>query len=60
MNITVFPFYFANFFNSDINKNAVKLSNPEVGSSNIKTFGFVTSSNPIEVLFLSPPEIPCI
>ena len=35
-------------------------SNPEVGSSNIMALGLVTNSNPIDVLFLSPPEIPLI
>lgn len=38
--------------------NAVKESNPEVGSSRRITLGSVTSSNPIEVLFRSPPESP--
>jgi len=38
--------------------NAVKESSPEVGSSNNITLGSVTSSTPIEVRFLSPPEIP--
>ena len=34
------------------------LSNPEVGSSNRIQVGSLINSNPIEVLFLSPPEIP--
>ena len=38
--------------------NAVKESNPEVGSSNNITVGSVTNSTPIEVLFLSPPDSP--
>ena len=37
---------------------AVNESNPEVGSSRRITYGSETSSNPIEVLFLSPPDIP--
>ena len=37
---------------------AVNESNPEVGSSSNITFGSETSSNPIDVLFFSPPEIP--
>jgi len=36
----------------------VNESNPEVGSSSSIQLGLVTSSNPIEVLFFSPPEIP--
>ena len=40
--------------------NAVNESNPDVGSSKIKTYGFDISSIPILVLFLSPPEIPFI
>jgi hypothetical protein len=36
---------------------AIKESNPEVGSSSINTEGSVTNSTPIEVRFLSPPEI---
>lgn len=37
---------------------AVKESKPDVGSSNKTTYGFVTNSKPIEVLFFYPPEIP--
>jgi len=37
---------------------AVKESKPVVGSSKKIRFGFVINSTPIEVLFLSPPEIP--
>jgi len=37
---------------------AVCESRPEVGSSNISKLGFVISSYPIEVLFLSPPDRP--
>ena len=35
-------------------------SKPVVGSSKNNKLGFVSSSNPIDVLFLSPPEIPLI
>ena len=38
----------------------MKESKPEVGSSKIMALGLVTSSKPIDVLFLSPPEIPFI
>lgn len=37
---------------------AVNESKPEVGSSNRIQNGSVTNSTPIDVLFLSPPEIP--
>ncbi len=37
---------------------AVNESKPEVGSSSRMQQGLVTSSNPIDVLFFSPPEIP--
>jgi hypothetical protein len=40
-----------------INKEVTE-SNPVVGSSNITTRGFEIISHAIEVLFLSPPEIP--
>ena len=39
---------------------AVMESRPEVGSSKNSTLGFVIISYPIEVRFLSPPEIPFI
>ena len=39
---------------------AVNESNPDVGSSRIKTGGSLINSIPIEVLFFSPPEIPLI
>ena len=55
--ITVLP-YWASFFNSKITCKAVVESNPVVGSSKKIIPGFVTSSTPIDVLFLSPPEIP--
>ena len=48
----------AKFFNYYIIKKEVKLSRPDVGSSNNRTFGSVKISNAIEVLFLSPPLIP--
>ena len=35
----------------------LKLSKPDVGSSNIIIDGSVISSTPIDVLFLSPPDI---
>jgi hypothetical protein len=35
---------------------ALKLSNPEVGSSRRRTEGSVISSTPIDALFLSPPD----
>jgi hypothetical protein len=62
--ITVFP-SFAKSFNMLIIKKAVKLSSPDVGS-NINQFkpskriidGSVTKSTAIDVLFLSPPDIP--
>lgn len=37
---------------------AVIESNPEVGSSKMSKLGFVISSYPTEVLFLSPPDSP--
>ena len=37
---------------------AVEESSPLVGSSNKRRLGFVMSSYPIEVLFLSPPDNP--
>jgi hypothetical protein len=52
----VFPLL-ASFFKSLTIWNALKLSNPEVGSSNKIRLGFVISSTPIAVLFLSPPDI---
>jgi hypothetical protein len=41
-------------------ENAVKESNPDVGSSSIMHFGSLTSSYPMDVLFRSPPEIPLL
>lgn len=38
--------------------NAVKESNPEVGSSKNSTEGLVISSQPMFTRFRSPPEIP--
>lgn len=43
---------------SFISFNAVVESRPDVGSSISKSYGFVISSYPIEVLFRSPPESP--
>jgi len=59
VDITVLPFY-ANYFNKLITFRAVSLSSPVVGSSRNIILGLVSSSTPIDVLFLSPPEIPLI
>ena len=40
--------------------NAVNESSPDVGSSNKTQYGSDINSNPIDVLFLSPPDIPLI
>lgn len=40
--------------------NAVNESKPEVGSSSIIQNGSLINSTPIDVLFLSPPDIPFI
>lgn len=45
----------ANYFKEFITKKAVKLSRPDVGSSNSKIEGSDIISNAIDVLFLSPP-----
>ena len=45
---------------SSITERAVEESSPVVGSSRKSIEGFVSSSTPIEVRFLSPPEIPLI
>ena len=55
----VFPL-FANSLRVSITEVAVKESRPVVGSSKNIKYGSVISSTPIEVLFLSPPEIPFI
>jgi hypothetical protein len=48
----------ASFLRSCTILRAVELSRPLVGSSRRITTGSVINSYPIEVLFLSPPEIP--
>ena len=52
----VLPFLASLFKVSTIYK-ALKLSRPDVGSSNRITDGLVMISTPIDVLFLSPPDI---
>ncbi len=52
----VLPFLERSFSNFIIYK-ALKLSKPDVGSSNRIRLGLVISSTPIAVLFLSPPDI---
>ena len=52
----VFP-DLAKFFSNFTIDNALKLSIPDVGSSNKIKLGSVISSTPIAVRFLSPPEI---
>jgi len=47
-------------FKSSTTCRAVELSNPVVGSSKNSMDGLVSNSTPIDVLFLSPPEIPRI
>lgn len=47
-------------FNNSITYKEVELSRPVVGSSKKIMAGLVSNSTPIEVLFLSPPEIPLI
>ena len=59
MDITVLP-WLASFFRRRITWRAVVESRPVVGSSKKIILGFVMSSTPIEVLFLSPPLIPLI
>ena len=49
---------FASYLNILEIYSAVCESRPEVGSSRISKLGFVISSYPIEVLFLSPPDSP--
>lgn len=53
--MTVLPFL-ANFFKILTILSALKLSSPDVGSSNRIRDGSVMSSTPIATLFLSPPE----
>jgi hypothetical protein len=50
----------ASFFKSCTIRRAVEESSPLVGSSSRISGGSVINSYPIEVLFLSPPEIPRI
>ena len=57
VHMTVLPLW-ASFFSNCTILSAVELSSPLVGSSSRMTTGSVISSYPIEVLFLSPPEIP--
>lgn len=45
-------------FSNNRTELAVLASSPEVGSSRKSTEGSMTSSMPMLVLFLSPPEIP--
>ena len=54
--MTVLPLL-ANFLSNFTIYIALKLSRPDVGSSSKIRLGFVISSTPIAVLFLSPPEI---
>ena len=51
-----FP-WVASCFKSLHMRNAVELSSPDVGSSSSSKLGSVISSYPIQVRFLSPPEI---
>ena len=53
----VLPSLRASLFKSLIRDKALKLSNPEVGSSSRITDGSVISSTPIEQRLRSPPEI---
>ncbi|CAG9329395.1 unnamed protein product [Blepharisma stoltei] len=55
--ITVFP-SLAKSIKTSISTSAVKLSNPEVGSSKMTICGSEISSIPMLTLFLSPPETP--
>jgi hypothetical protein len=48
----------ASFFSNLTIDIAVNESSPDVGSSKKMILGLVISSYPIEVLFLSPPDIP--
>ena len=48
----------AKFFSISTTISAVNESSPVVGSSKKIRLGFVISSTPIEVLFLSPPDTP--
>ena len=59
VDITLTPLRLSSFSNSTTCR-AVELSNPVVGSSKKSIEGLVSSSTPIDVLFLSPPETPLI
>ena len=59
VDITLTPLRLRILSNSTTCK-AVELSRPVVGSSKNNIDGFVRSSTPMEVLFLSPPEMPRI
>lgn len=50
-------YFFAKFAKISIIFSELKLSNPEVGSSNIRHDGFDINSTPIATLFFCPPEI---
>ena len=56
--ITVLLKTLANFLSVFTTINAVKESNPEVGSSRKSTDGLVMSSQPILTRLRSPPETP--
>lgn len=55
--ITIFPLL-ASVFKIQTTISAVKVSRPEVGSSQNITSGSVINSTPIDTLFHSPPEHP--
>lgn len=54
--IIIFP-YNANYFSNMNILYAIWLSNPDVGSSNMRIFGLEINYMPIASLFLYPPEI---
>jgi len=56
--MTVLLCFLANSLREQITMNAVKESNPEVGSSKNSTDGSVMSSQPILTRLRSPPEMP--
>lgn len=60
MVLTTFTPRSASCLRFSITCSAVEESNPVVGSSKNSKLGFESSSTPIEVRFLSPPEIPFI
>ena len=59
MEITVLP-CFANLFKNFMRLREVVESRPVVGSSRKIMEGLISSYNPIDVLFFSPPEMPLI